>query len=64
MESIQPIIDFISNNGFAIVMSILLLRENSIRDKQYKDLFTTMNETLNANTLTIQKLIDKLEGKI
>lgn len=64
MESIQPIFDFISNNGFAIVMSILLLRENSVRDKQYKDLFSTMNETLNANTLTIQKLIDKLEGKI
>lgn len=57
------IIQAITSVGFPIVMCLMLMwyvREISSKHKEESDKFA---EALNSNTLVIQKLCDKLDGK-
>lgn len=52
----------ISTVGFPIVMTLLLLYMMNENNKQHKQEMNNISESLNNNTLVIQKLYDHLTG--
>lgn len=60
--SIQDITTIISGVGFPIVCSLLMFWQNNELNKQHKEESAELRKTIEANTLAIQTLIDKVEG--
>lgn len=61
---INVILQAITSVGFPIVMCIMLMyyiRETTTKHKEESDKFA---EALNANTLVLQKLCDKLDANM
>ena len=56
------IMQAISTLGFPIVVSIAMFWKMNEQDKDHKEEMAKVTEAINNNTLTIQKLIDKLEN--
>ena len=54
--NVNDIVTIISTVGFPIVCCVVMF-------KIYREDLKKMQESINNNTMVIQKLIDKLEGK-
>lgn len=61
MELIQEITNLISNVGFPIAMSLILIKNNNNSEKEHKEETTKLTEAINNNTLVLQKVVDKLD---
>lgn len=59
---LNDIITAISTVGFPIVMTLLLLYMMDKQNTQHKEEIGKLDETLQQNTLVIQKLYDHLTG--
>lgn len=62
METANLIIQAVSTVGFPIVMCGLLFWKIDKQDKEHREETTKLSESLNQNTLAIQKLVDKLDN--
>lgn len=58
----QVIIQSISTVGFPIVMCLLFMYYIKYVNDQHKDEINKLSESINNNTLVMQKLLDKLGG--
>lgn len=58
---LPEIINFISSVGFPIVMCIFFFLYIREMNTQHNDEMNKMAEAINNNTLTMQKLVDKLD---
>lgn len=61
MDILQQLTTLISNVGFPIVISLLLLKQNKQAQDEHKEETSKLTEAINNNTLVLQKVIDKLE---
>lgn len=52
---------FISSVGFPIVVSIAMFYQNNILSSNYRQMTKELEEKIVANTLILQRLIDKLD---
>ena len=52
--------NFISTVGFPIVVSIAMFYQNNTLSSNYQTITQGLQDKLEANTLIVQKLIDKL----
>lgn len=59
---IQVLIQSISTVGFPIVMCLLFMYYIKYVNDQHKDEINKLSESINNNTLVMQKLLDKLGG--
>ena len=59
---VSAIIQAISTVGFPIVMCLLFMYYIKYINDQHKDEIDKLSQSLNNNTLVMQKLLDKLEG--
>lgn len=75
MDGYENFLNLLSNNVFSIVAYFFIfwyLREqtNANREameklnEQHKEEMNSVKEALNNNTLTMQKLVDKLDNKV
>lgn len=60
----QVLIQSISTVGFPIVMCLLFMYYIKYVNDQHKDEINKLSESINNNTLVMQKLLDKLGGDI
>lgn len=58
----QTIMSAISTLGFPIVVAIALFWKMNQQDQDHKEEMGKVTEAINNNTLTMQKLIDKLDS--
>lgn len=58
--SMQDITTLISGIGFPIVCSLLMFWQNNELNKQHRQESIELRKTIEANTLAIHTLIDKL----
>lgn len=58
----EELTQIISQVGFPIAISIYLIYSVNRTNELHKAEIDGLKEAINSNTLTIQKLIDKLEG--
>lgn len=58
----NDLVTAISTVGFPIVMTLILLYMMNENNKQHKQEMNNISESLNNNTLVIQKLYDHLTG--
>lgn len=58
---INDIIQLISNNGFAIVMCILLFKKMNTDNEKHKEEVDGLKEVLNELKITMQKILDRLD---
>lgn len=61
---VQVIIQSISTVGFPIVMCLLFMYYIKYVNDQHKDEINKLSESINNNTLVMQKLLDKLGGDL
>lgn len=59
---VQVLIQSISTVGFPIVMCLLFMYYIKYVNDQHKDEINKLSESINNNTLVMQKLLDKLGG--
>ena len=59
---VSAIIQAISTVGFPIVMCLLFMYYIKYINDQHKDEIDKLSQTVNNNTLVMQKLLDKLGG--
>lgn len=59
---VSAIVQAISTVGFPIVMCLLFMYYIKYINDQHKDEIDKLSESLNNNTLVMQKLLDKLGG--
>lgn len=59
---ISAIIQAISTVGFPIVMCLLFMYYIKYINDQHKDEIDKLSQSVNNNTLVMQKLLDKLGG--
>lgn len=59
---VSEIIQAISTVGFPIVMCLLFMYYIKYINDQHKDEIDKLSQSLNNNTLVMQKLLDKLGG--
>lgn len=52
---------FISTVGFPIVVSVAMFYQNNILSSNYQQMTKELQDKIEANTLIIQRLIDKLD---
>lgn len=57
------IISAISAVGFPIVFCLILYKTMLDQSKEHKEEAKNLTEAIHNNTLVIQKLVDKLDGK-
>lgn len=60
--SMQDITTLISGIGFPIVCALLMFWQNNELNKQHREESIELRKTIEANTLAIQTLIDKIDG--
>lgn len=58
----QAIMSAISTLGFPIVVAIALFWKMNQQDQDHKEEMGKVTEAINNNTLTMQKLLDKLDS--
>lgn len=59
----QTIVQIISNNGFPIIMCLLLYRQMLTSEEAHKQEIEGLKESLNANTTAMNALIQTIERK-
>lgn len=59
----QAIVQIISNNGFPIIMCLLLYRQMLVSEESHKQEIEGLKESLNANTTAMNALIQTIERK-
>ena len=59
---VSAIVQAISTVGFPIIMCLLFMYYIKYINDQHKDEIDKLSESLNNNTLVMQKLLDKLGG--
>lgn len=59
---VSEIIQAISTVGFPIVMCLLFMYYIKYINDQHKDEINKLSQSVNNNTLVMQKLLDKLGG--
>lgn len=59
----QTIVQIISNNGFPIIMCLLLYRQMLVSEEAHKQEIEGLKESLNANTTAMNALIQTIERK-
>lgn len=59
----QAIVQIISNNGFPIIMCLLLYRQMLTSEEAHKQEIEGLKESLNANTTAMNALIQTIERK-
>ena len=59
---LPAILSTVSTVGFPCAMCIVLLVQMQNQTKMHRDELTTLTKYLNENTLSVQKLTDKLEA--
>lgn len=60
---LDNIMELINNNLFPIAMCLLLYYDKRESDKRTKEELDLMSDSLNSNTLAIQRLSDILDRK-
>lgn len=59
----QAIVQLISNNGFPIIMCLLLYRQMLTSEEEHKQEIEGLKESITANTNAINALIQTIERK-
>lgn len=59
----QTIVQIISNNGFPIIMCLLLYRQMLTSEEAHKQEIEGLKESITANTNAINALIQTIERK-
>lgn len=59
----QAIVQIISNNGFPIIMCLLLYRQMLASEEAHKQEIEGLKESITANTNAINALIQTIERK-
>lgn len=59
----QTIVQLISNNGFPIIMCLLLYRQMLTSEEAHKQEIEGLKESITANTNAINSLIQTIERK-
>ena len=59
---VSAVVQAISTVGFPIVMCLLFMYYIKYINDQHKDEIDKLSQSLNNNTLVMQKLLDKLGG--
>lgn len=59
----QAIVQLISNNGFPIIMCLLLYRQMLTSEEAHKQEIEGLKESITANTNAINALIQTIERK-
>ena len=61
MDTLQGIVNILGNGFFPIVLSGFLFYYIWNKDKQHKEEIDELRKSIEANTMTLQKFIDKFE---
>lgn len=59
----QTIVQIISNNGFPIIMCLLLYRQMLASEEAHKQEISGLQESINANTNAMNALLQTIERK-
>lgn len=59
----QTIVQIISNNGFPIIMCLLLYRQMLTSEEAHKQEIEGLKESINANTNAMNALLQTIERK-
>lgn len=59
----QTIVQIISNNGFPIIMCLLLYRQMLVSEEAHKQEIEGLKDSINANTNAINVLVQTIERK-
>lgn len=59
----QTIVQIISNNGFPIIMCLLLYRQMLVSEEAHKQEIEGLKDSINANTNAINALVQTIERK-
>ena len=59
----QTIVQIISNNGFPIIMCLLLYRQMLASEEAHKQEIEELKESINANTNAMNVLLQTIERK-
>ena len=62
--ALDELLKLISNNGFAIVMCLLLYYKMNKDSELHKQESNELKEAINNLTLALQRLFDKLDGDL
>lgn len=57
----QDLSDFISTVGFPIVVAVAMFYQNNVLSSSFQQIAKELQEKIEANTLIMQRLIDKLD---
>lgn len=57
----QDLSDFISTVGFPIVVAIAMFYQNNVLSSNFQQIAKELQDKIEANTLIMQRLIDKLD---
>ena len=57
----QDLSDFISTVGFPIVVSVAMFYQNNVLSSSFQQIAKELQDKIEANTLIMQRLIDKLD---
>lgn len=57
----QDLADFISTVGFPIVVAVAMFYQNNVLSSSYQQMTKELQDKIEANTLIMQRLIDKLD---
>lgn len=60
----KEISDFISNVGFPIVISLLMLHQNLSFNKMYQETIQGFSEKLESNTNVLNRVWEQLEKQV
>ena len=61
---VSELVQAISTVGFPIVMCLLFMYYIKYINDQHKDEIDKLSQSINNNTLVMQKLLDKLGGEV
>ena len=59
---VEELTNFISTVGFPIVVSIAMFYQNNVLSSNYQNMTKELQSKIEANTLVMQQLIDKLNN--
>ena len=57
----QDLADFISTVGFPIVVAVAMFYQNNVLSSNYQQMTKELQDKIEANTLIMQRLIEKLD---
>lgn len=57
----QDLSDFISTVGFPIVVAVAMFYQNNVLSSSFQQIAKELQNKIEANTLIMQRLIDKLD---